>query len=49
MGKRYQASFAPVKNTSEGRVWYMIGSEYGVYKIVMYYENLNNAANGDDL
>lgn len=49
MNERYQATFAPVKNTSEGRVWYMIGGQYGDYRIIMFYENLNNAAKGDDL
>ena len=47
--KRYQASFAPLKNPLGGSVWYMIGEQYGDYRIVMFYENANNAANGDDL
>lgn len=47
--KRYQATFAPLDNPQGGSVWYMIGREYGEYKIIMFYENLNNAAKGDEL
>jgi hypothetical protein len=27
----------------------MIAEQFGNYKIIMFYENLDNAANGDDL
>lgn len=30
-------------------VWFMIGEKYGRYQILMYYDNVNNQANGDDL
>lgn len=34
---------------SKKTVWFTILEEYGSYYIAMYYENLNNAANGEDL
>lgn len=30
-------------------VWFMIGEEYGKYKIAMFYENKYNQSDGDDL
>ena len=30
-------------------VWFMIGREYGRYFIIIYYDNENNMANGEDL
>lgn len=47
--KRYDASFIFKDESINGRVWYMIAEEYGKYGIVMFYENLNNEANGEDL
>ena len=47
--KRYEASFTFKDNSIHGIVWYMIAERYGKYGIVMFYENLDNAANGDDL
>ena len=47
--KRYDASFGLVDTSINGLVWYTIGEVYGMYKIAIFYENLNNAANGDDL
>ena len=47
--KRYNAYFGLVDTSINGLVWYAIGEVYGKYKIVIFYENLNNAANGDDL
>ena len=47
--KRYEASFTFKDNSIHGMVWYMIAERYGKYGIVMFYENLDNAANGDDL
>ena len=47
--KRYEAIFDHKDKTINGIVWYMIGNEYGKYRILMFYENLDNAANGDDL
>lgn len=47
--KRYEATFRPVDESINGRVWYTIGEMYGGYVIVMFYENLNNAADGSEL
>ncbi len=47
--KRYDATFGLVDTSINGRVWYSIGEVYGKYNIAIFYENLNNAANGDDL
>lgn len=47
--KRYDAVFYPKDISINGLVWYTIVEKYGKYGIVMFYENLNNEANGDDL
>ena len=47
--KRYDAAFKFKDKSINGVVWYLIGEKYGKYGIVMFYENLDNAANGDDL
>ena len=47
--KRYEAGFIFKDKSIHGLVWYMIIEEYGKYGIKMFYENLDNAANGDDL
>lgn len=47
--KRYEADFFFKDESIHGYVWYMIVERYGKYGIVMFYENLDNAANGDDL
>ena len=47
--KRYEAVFYLKDKSIHGRVWYMIQEKYGKYGIIMYYENLDNEANGDDL
>ena len=47
--KRYEADFKFIDKTINGIVWYMIDAQYGRYRILMFYENLDNAANGDDL
>ncbi len=47
--KRYDATFTFKDESINGRVWYMIIEKYGKYGIAMFYENLDNAANGDDL
>lgn len=36
-------------NYVTGNVWFMIGEEYGKYYIYMYYDNLKNRPNGEDL
>ena len=47
--KRYEAGFTFKDKSIHGLVWYMIMEKYGKYGIMMFYENLDNAANGDDL
>lgn len=47
--KRYDASFTFKDKSIRGIVWYMIAEQYGKYGIIMFYENFDNAANGDDL
>jgi hypothetical protein len=47
--KRYEADFYFLDKSINGQVWYMIAEQFGNYKIIMFYENLDNAANGDDL
>ena len=49
LNKRYDAVFYPKDKSIHGCVWYMIVENYGKYGIIMYYENLDNAANGNDL
>lgn len=50
--KRYQASFYQIPDPMKS-VWFMIGDESeesrGKYRIVMYYDNKYNQANGEDL
>ena len=45
--KQYRAVFIP--NTTRGVVWFTIGTTKTKYFIAMYYENINNAADGSDL
>ena len=53
--KRYEAVFYQMHDDDEFEdvinrpVWFMIGDYYGSYKILMYYDNVYNQANGDDL
>lgn len=47
--KRYEASFSPKDDSIIGLVWYLITEQYGQYRIGLFYENLANAAKGDDL
>ena len=47
--KRYEADFTFKDKSIHGCVWYMIVERYGKYGIMMYYENPDNEANGDDL
>ena len=47
--KRYDAVFYPKDISIHGCVWYTIEEEYGKYGIIMFYENLDNEANGNDL
>lgn len=54
--KPYQAAFYQVfsdEDTDEDilnrQVWFDIVEQYGKYKILMFYDNVYNQANGDDL
>lgn len=47
--KRYEASFTFADKSVNGLVWYTIIRGDWEYSIAMFYENLDNAANGDDL
>lgn len=38
-----------IENYVTGNVWFMIQEEYGKYYIYMYYDNLKNRPNGEDL
>lgn len=46
--KRYQAAFIQNGQTNNS-VWLMIAYHYGELRIVIYYDNNANAANGEDL
>ncbi len=47
--KRYEASFIPKDQTIHGIVWYIIADYAGKYYIAMYYDNIENQADGEDL
>lgn len=47
--KRYDATFTLKDKSVNGIVWFTIARESNEYAIAMYYENLDNQANGDDL
>lgn len=47
--KRYEAGFKPKDETINGLVWYILVKRFGGYNITIFYENPNNAANGEDL
>lgn len=47
--KRYEAAFYPKENITQGMVWFMIYRSFAEYSIVIYYDNLNNRPNGEDL
>ncbi len=47
--KRYEIDMVPSDKSINGIVWYMIVDQYGRYRIAIYYENLDNMPNGDDL
>lgn len=49
--KRYQANFRqlPTEGAKNRIVWFTIVRECGDYYIVIYYDNLYNKANGEDL
>lgn len=55
--KRYEAMFYQKSSSDSNEednmlnrmVWFMISENYGEYRIFLYYENLYNKANGEDL
>lgn len=47
--KRYDAVFYLKENSTQGMVWFMIYREINNYYIAIFYENLNNRPNGEDL
>lgn len=47
--KRYEAVFYLKENITQGCVWFMISEAYGDYYIAIFYDNLNNRPNGEDL
>lgn len=47
--KRYEAVFYLKADITQGVVWFMIDEFYGKYYIAIYYDNLNNRPNGEDL
>ena len=38
-----------MKSLADGDVWFMIHENYGRYNLGLYYDNLHNQANGEDL
>jgi len=54
--KRYQAGFfqiyegdTSVNDVANRQVWFMISKQFTDYVITMFYDNLNNQSNGEDL
>lgn len=47
--KRYEAIFYLKENITQGMVWFMIYRSFAEYSIAIYYDNLNNRPNGEDL
>ena len=47
--KRYDAQFYLKDIITQGMVWFTIFRYYGEYYIGIYYDNLNNRPNGEDL
>lgn len=47
--KRYEAVFYLKENITQGMVWFMIYRSFAEYSITIYYDNLNNRPNGEDL
>lgn len=53
---RYQATYYQInvddssfEDAFNRQVWFMINDTYGRYQILMFYDNIYNQANGDDL
>lgn len=47
--KRYDAYFGLIDTSVNGIVWYTILADFDKYAICIYYVNMDNAANGEDL
>lgn len=47
--KRYDMGFGFKDTSINGNVWYTLVNDGNDFSIAIFYENLNNAANGDDL
>lgn len=47
--KRYEAVFYSKESITQGCVWFMIYEFRSEYSIAIFYENLNNRPNGEDL
>lgn len=47
--KIYEAGFYLKENTTQGCVWFRIIEFYRKYYIAIFYDNLNNRPNGEDL
>jgi len=49
--KRYEADFfqLPEEGCEQRYVWFMIVEQYSDYQVVLFYDNMLNAANGEDL
>ena len=45
----YLAFIDGMRSLADGDVWFMIHEQYGRYQIALYYDNLHNQANGEDL
>lgn len=45
----YNKSIEEIEKLSKKVVWFTISERYGKYSIIMYYDNYNNQANGEDL
>lgn len=46
---KFFESLQSILNAWPGQVWFMISERYGSYCICLYYDNVLNKANGDDL
>ena len=45
----YDMTLEEIEKLSKKVVWFSISEQYGKYRIVMFYDNYNNQANGEDL
>ena len=47
--KQYQANFYPLPLNENKSVWFTIADMYGKYYLIIFYDNIYNRANGEDL